>query len=129
MITLHRLSLPCPENRLWRALPIRVGNRIIARNVLSKEAREKSKRLVIEIRQRLGGSGPGWTGMVQANITWCPATRNHCDLNAYNKQLFDCIAKAGIVLDDKQIDANSVVREATPQRPGWLTVTLWEIAP
>lgn len=127
MIILKRLSLPCPENRLYRAVPIKVRGRTIMKNILSKEAREKAKRCILEIQSQLGGRGPGWTGPVQANVSWTPRSRVCCDVMAYNKQLFDCIAKAGIVLDDKQIEAGSVVREAMPCHPGWVDVTLWEV--
>jgi Holliday junction resolvase RusA-like endonuclease len=125
-IRLENLSLPCPVNRLWRAIPMRVGRRVIGKNVLSKEAREKSKRMVIEMRQRMGGAGPSWPA-AQVEIVWTPATRRCCDVDAYEKQTLDALAKAGVVLDDKDVVSVRSDRMDTAKRPGCMTVIITEV--
>jgi Holliday junction resolvase RusA-like endonuclease len=109
MIILEGLSLPCPCNRLHT--PLRVGR--FTKMVLSKEAREKRKRLLHEILGKLGGFGPLWHG-AQVHLTWWPASKRCCDHDAYTKQTLDVLQEARVVADDKHIHCSKV--ERMPER-------------
>ena len=119
-IRLERLPLPCPINRLYRA--INFGR--FSKQVLSKQARLRRDSIIAEIHAQLGGKPQPITTAVQVQVVVYPRNKQSCDSDAYLKQLFDCLQKSGLLLDDKQISQHSVER-MEPQHPGWLDVEIY----
>ncbi|MBA3591752.1 RusA family crossover junction endodeoxyribonuclease [Methylibium sp.] len=126
MIHLSNLPLPCPVNQMYRALPIRVRGRTIARQVLSKRARVRRDLVVAAIWQQLGGRPVAMTGMVQATYTITPRDRRTPDVDAYEKHLLDCMAHAGVYLNDKQV-AHVSKERLQPSFPGHVDVQVWQV--
>jgi Holliday junction resolvase RusA-like endonuclease len=129
-----RLSLPCPVNR--RFTPISYskkfpsGKRVtLARQVLSKEYRQKQERLVSEVWKQLGGRPTPYVGAVQINFTITPATKKTPDQDAYHKALYDGLARAGVVSDDVQLVSGNVERMPNAQYPGHLEVEIYPLEP
>lgn len=120
-----RLPLPCPLNALYRAIPIRVGKRMVQKMVKSKRGREREGLIVAEIRRQLGGPGPMYR-LAQVHYSIVPRDRRLPDFDAYEKQLMDCLQKAGVVANDGGILFGSKERLA-PQFPGWLDVQVSEV--
>ncbi len=122
-----RLSLPCPINRRFFPMPIRKGGRSFAIQVLSKEYREKQTRLVAEVWKQLGGRPTPYTGAVQINYTITPASKKTPDFDAFEKALYDGLAKAGVVSDDKQFVSGHKERLPAVERPGFLCVEIYPL--
>ena len=106
MDLLSNLDLPCPVNRLWRSAN--------GRTILSKEGRDKAARMVAQMREQWGQDPV--SGDVQVTITWRARSRVYCDVDAYCKQTLDCLAKAGVIADDKQVTRLDVLRIASDAR-------------
>jgi Holliday junction resolvase RusA-like endonuclease len=117
------LSLPCPQNRRQR--PGFAGGKPFM--YLSKECREKRKRLVAEVWKQLGGKPEAMTGPCQINCTMWAATKKTPDLDAFLKELYDGLAVAGVVLNDKQFVHGTNERMPEPAYPGRMEVEIWEI--
>lgn len=116
------LSLPCPQNRRQRP-SFGKGKPFL---YLSKECREKRKRMVAEIHQQLGGKPEPMTRDCQMTFIIYPATKKLPDLDAYTKELLDGLAQAGVVANDRQVIQISKER-LTPDYPGRIELELWEI--
>ena len=127
MIHLRALPLPCPLNALHIPIPIRIGKRVVQKLVTSRRAREKAKALIAAIHEQLGGAPEPMTGPVQVSYTIAPRDRLTPDVDAYEKHLLDCLAKAGVYANDKQVVQVSKERLA-PQFPGHLDVQVWEVS-
>lgn len=119
------LPLPCPLNALYRALIMRKRDLTFSKMVKSKRGREREVLLVSEIRKQIGGDGPGWTA-AQASITVYPRDRRTPDGDAYLKQLFDCLEKAGVVQNDKAIVDYQLAR-MEPRFPGSIELSIWSV--
>ena len=129
MIHLNGLPLPCTINSMYRAIPIRLGKRVVLKQVLSKRARERRKLLVATILDRLGGTPVALRGPVQVTYTITPRDRRVADVDAYEKHLLDCLQHAGVIENDRQVVQVSKERLPTPQSPGHIDVQIWEITP
>lgn len=108
-------------------VPIRLkGGRTVHKLVGTKRARLKRAELVEAIHHQLGGPPTPMTGPVQITYTITPRDRRTPDADAYEKHLLDCLGKAGVYLDDKQVTQVSKER-LEPKFPGSLDVQVWEI--
>ena len=117
MIILEDLPLPCPVNRMWRMS----GHHMH----LSKEANDKTRAIVAEIHQRLGGAPEPITAEVAVYMRWWRRELNRrCDVDAYIKGALDALTKAGVWADDNQVVM--VQCELMPERrfPGLWSVTV-----
>lgn len=128
MIVLNlTVPLPCPLNQLYRSF-IGKGMRH-PRQILSAKARLKANEVIGAIlKQTKGMAKPVFFGHVSVSdmaIVW-PDKRSR-DIDCYDKQLFDCLVKAGVLLDDKQIKNYGGREILAPQRPGWIKLTITEI--
>ena len=121
------LSLPCPANRLYRAIAFKTkaGGRF-SKQILSKVARQKRDLLIAEVWEQLGGRPEPITGPVQVSYTVVPRDKRTPDVDAYEKHLLDCLTKAGVWNDDKQVIQVSKER-IEPKHPGFLIVEIWEV--
>ena len=126
MIHLRNLPLPCPLNRLYRAMPMTKGGRHFSVQVLSKQARQKRDLVVAAIHEQLGGRPAPMCGMVQVSYTITPRNKRTPDVDAYEKHLLDCLQKAGVFPNDKQVVQISKER-LEPKFPGHLDVQVWEV--
>jgi Holliday junction resolvase RusA-like endonuclease len=124
LLRFTNLSLPCPENRLYRAY-LRPGTKFPV-NIRTKEGREKGAHLCGEMRAQMKHP-PKITGPVMVSVTWTPRNKRMCDVFAYNKQIMDCLQKVGVVIDDKQIVAGPTERMPVPDGVGSLSVTVEEV--
>lgn len=126
MIHLRRLPLPCPLNRLYRALPIHVRGRTFSKQVLSKQARIRRDALIAAILKQLGGRPVAMTGPIQVSYTVSPRDRRTPDIDAFEKQLLDCLALAGVYANDKQV-AHVAKERLSPEFPGFIDVQISEV--
>lgn len=127
MIHLRALPLPCPVNRLYRAVPMRLkSGHTISKQVLSKQARMRRDLVVAAIWKQLGGRPQPMTGDVQVSYTVTPRDRRTPDCDAHAKQLLDCLAHAGVIANDRQV-VHIAVERLPPQHPGHLDVQISEV--
>lgn len=120
MIILEDLSLPCPMNRLWSPKHYKI--------VKSKEGGAKEKRMVEEIRQKLGGFPEPITVACTVSITWWPwSLKKQADVDAYVKSTLDALTKARVYLDDALVDSFTCERMTHTKPRGKLTVTVSEL--
>lgn len=127
-----RLSLPCPLNRMYRAVPVfgvKRGVRFIkySMQVLSQRARQRRDLLVAEVWKQCGGRPVPMRGRVQVSYTVTPRDKRTPDVDAYEKHLLDTLAHASVYVNDKQVVQVSKERMETPERPGRVDVTVWEL--
>lgn len=130
-----RLSLPlcCPLNSLYRALPFTVKgknggkDRHMARPVLSKRARIKRDELIAAIWKQLGGRPEAILGPISLQVMVYPRDRRTPDADAYAKHLMDILAKAGVYVNDKQVERVSFERAPQPEFPGRMVVEIWAV--
>jgi len=115
------LSLPCPQNRRQR--PGFAGGKPFM--YLSKECREKRKRLVAEVWKQLGGK-PEPLASAQITYTIYPATKKDPDIDAYEKELLDGLAQAGVIVNDRKFLQISK-EKLGPEYPGRLEVEIWGV--
>ncbi len=122
------LPLPCPINRLWRAVPFlaKNGGRY-SRNALSREARTRRDEIVAEVWRQCGGRPQPITSKVQVQYLIVPATHRTPDVDAYEKHLLDCLTHAGVWRDDGQVVGVSKERAAKAAWPGRIEVEIWEV--
>jgi Holliday junction resolvase RusA-like endonuclease len=122
-----RLSLPCPLNSLYRAMHIK--GRKHPQSVLSKRARIRRDLIVGQILKQTQGMGrPIFTGPVSiADLTIVPRDRRTPDIDAFDKQLFDCLARAGVIGNDKQIVHRGSTERMPPAFPGHVSITITEL--
>jgi len=121
------LPLPCPLNSLYGVMAVRKGRRMIHMKVLTKRARVRRDLVVAEIIKQCRGAAPMMSGPVQVVYTITPRDRRTPDIDAYCKQLFDCLVHARVIADDGQIVQQSGERMPTPRNPGWIDVTIIEV--
>lgn len=117
MIRFDRLPLPCPVNALYRS----AGRR----TVLSKRARERGDLIVATIHDLLGGAPEPMTGPVLLWYELHPRDKRTPDIDAHCKHLLDCLERAGVYEDDRQVESIQIQR-MPPCHPGFLTVEVWE---
>lgn len=130
-----RLTLPlcCPLNSLYRALPMRIKgkgggkDRTIAHSVLSRRARIKRDEIVAAIHKQLHGRPEALRGSVSVQVMVYPRNAQSADADAYLKQLLDCLQRANVVSDDKQVVRIACERAPQPQSPGRMELEIWEI--
>lgn len=125
------LSLPlcCPLNSLYRALPFKKNGRTMARPVLSKRARIKRDELIAAIWKQLGGKPDSILGPVALQVMVYPRDKRTPDADAYAKHLMDILAKAGVYVNDKQVERMTFERHPVPEFPGRMTVEVWGLDP
>jgi Holliday junction resolvase RusA-like endonuclease len=126
VIHLRALPLPCTINSLYGVMPIHKNGRIISMKILTKRGRERGKLLVASIQQQLGGRPEPMTGPVQVSYTITPRNRKTPDVDAYEKHLLDCLQKAGVYENDRQVVQVSKER-LEPKHPGHLDVQIWSV--
>lgn len=130
------LPLPCPLNRLYRAMtytdrngrPVMKHGRVLAKQILSKRARDLRELVIAAIWKQLGGRPQPLNGDVQMAYTVTPRDRRTPDCDAYEKHLLDCLQHAGVIVNDKQVVQVSKERLPTAKRPGGIHVEIWEIS-
>ena len=122
-----RVSLPCPLNRLYRS--VLMPGWKWPRTILSARARVCSNILMGEIlKQTERMAKPIFAGPVSiADYTIVPRDRRPVDFDAYDKQLFDCLAKAGVLANDKQIKHGGSKEILPPKRPGYISITITDL--
>mgnify|MGYP001589623877 CR=1 FL=1 len=101
MIRLLRLPLPCSKNALH--IPIKCGR--FTKLVRSKKARTIGEALVAAIWLQIGGkpSRPCFTRPVSMTWTITFPDRRPRDGQNYMEHLADCLEKAGVIENDRQI--------------------------
>lgn len=131
-----RLELPlcCPLNSLYRALPFTVKgkggkSRTLAHQVLSKRARIKRDEVIAAIHKQLGGRPTAILGPVTVQVMVYPRDKRTPDADAYSKHLLDILAKAGVYVNDKQVERMTFERHPVPEFPGRMTVEVWGLDP
>lgn len=125
-----RLSLPCPLNALYMAIPMRgKSGGMFQKIVPSKRACERKKLLVAEITEQIGSATvrEPLTGPVQIAYTITPRDRRTPDVDAFSKHLLDCLQAAGVIQDDGQVE-HLITERLEPKFPGSVLVEIWEIA-
>lgn len=115
-----KIDLPWPPsiNHYWR----RVG----ARTLISKEGRQY-REAVGKTWLLTRGMG-GVDGRIRAEIWAFPPDRRKRDLDNLLKATLDALQHAGAYTDDSQIDDLRIIR-CDPNKPGYLTIALWETEP
>lgn len=97
------LELPYPPsiNHYWR----RVG----WRTLISREGRRYRKDVIARLAAR---RAPPLTGRLAVQLTVFPPDNRRRDLDNLQKALFDALQRAGVYVDDSQIDDLHVQRGA-----------------
>ena len=123
-LSIPRCPTPCPSNRLYRAF-MGKGMRF-PRQILSAEAREKRAKVCAHIIGLLKRR-PMLTCSLSLHYTITPRDRRLPDVDAFEKSLLDCLQHAGVVANDRCI-VHVTKERLEPCAPGWLDVTLTEVA-
>lgn len=127
-ISFNRLPLACTLNSLYRAIPIRLANgKTVTKSVLSSRARTCKQALVSEMLRQLGGRPPRLDRECSVTISVTPRDRRTPDADAYLKQTCDALQAAGVITNDKLIVQIVTERMPSPERPGWMNVTVSEL--
>jgi len=129
------LPLPCAVNKIWRTVefPLRLSPHKTVwkqRTILSKTARNRCQAIIAAVWDQCGGRPVPMQGPVMVQGYFHPTKhRNGAlpDADAYTKHLLDCLAKAGVYLDDKQVAASPFLERLEPKAKGSMTIEVWEI--
>jgi len=110
------LQLPWPPsvNHYWR----RVGRNTL----ISREGR--AYRVAVK---HLAGGHRRLCGRLAVDIRATPPDRRRRDLDNLPKAILDSLEHAGLFEDDGQID-RLFIRRDVPEKPGWVTVRVEELA-
>lgn len=135
MIRLENIPLPCEVNRRHSncRFKIRKNRRTIyaTKRVRSQWARSREKLVVAAIHEQLGGEPEPMTGPVMVQGSFHPRVNRNgriADADAYTKELLDCLAKAGVYVDDSQVVMSPPIERLQPKGRGSMTIEVWEIA-
>lgn len=109
-----------------------VNGRVIpkARMVDSKTKRNRERLVLAYIYDMLGGNPEPMTGPVMVQGYFHPTKNkngNYPDSDAFTWHLLDCLSKAGVYLDDKQVAASPLIERMEPRKQGYMCIEIWEI--
>lgn len=113
-----RLPYPPSVNHYWMTRVMKNGKR---GRYLSKRAKD-----FCEAVKLLCGRKNPYTGRVGVRVDVYPPDKRPRDLDNLLKGTFDSIAKAGVILDDCQIDDLQVRRQGV-HSGGYIVVWMWGI--
>lgn len=125
-INLKHLPLPCPLNQLYRSVQICVKGRMINKSILSARARRCRDALCLAITMQLR-SRPRLNRPCTLSYSITKPDKRVRDIDAYNKQLLDCLEASGVVMNDSVITMSNAEMMPVPKRPGWIDLVLQEL--
>ena len=112
-----KLPFPPTMNTTWRNFH--------GRTILSAKGRTFRADAIAAIWQQLG-KPKKLTGRLSVEIVLCRGDKRSYDLDNFPKPILDALKHAGVIGDDKQIDALHVRRGAIIPKPGVACVYIEE---
>ena len=113
------ITLPWPPsvNRIWRS----VGGRVL----LSAEGRTYRQAVEVAVLEQHGAGDP-LTGRLSMTIRAYPPDRRRRDVDNMAKAILDSLERAGVYVNDAQIDHLSI-RRMSVEKPGRVEVSIRQI--
>jgi len=120
------ISLPCPQNQLYRAF---IGRGMkIPRTIVSARARKLKQLVVGELLVQLQRRAkPVITKLCSLDYMVTFPDKRARDLDCYEKQLLDSLQAAGVVANDKLFVQITKQSHPLPSKPGGITMTIVEL--
>ena len=122
----YTLILPFPpsQNGYYRSIPMGKSTR----QIISKKGREfrDSVELRVALARANGDIKETLTGRLRVAMWLDPPDRRKRDLDNYLKAALDGMTKAGVWVDDEQIDQLEIYRGLV-EKPGQVVVNIQEI--
>lgn len=116
-----RVELPWPPTSNHLRMPVRMGRatRLITSPVARAYYAAGQEALKGQVSAPL-------TGRLGVRLELCPPTRRPFDIDNRTKSVLDLLQKAGVLLDDAQIDELTILRRDVAEG-GRVIATLWPL--